>query len=128
MKLKALSMKKKPEFSIPNLPNYREFYDTFTELKNDTEVSTELTPTFNCNALVPFVSFQSLEFPKQIRASSGIFSHNPTPNHCKLLCQSFQQGPNSRHFVQLLVFTTSSSNCSTSTIFSLARPVQKEEL
>jgi len=79
MKLKALSMKKKPEFSIPNLPNYREFYDTFTELKNDTEVSTELTPTFNCNALVPFVSFQSLEFPKQIRASSGIFSHNQTP-------------------------------------------------
>ena len=47
MKLKALSMKEKPEFSIPNLPNYRAFYDTFTELKNATEVSTELTPTKN---------------------------------------------------------------------------------
>ena len=45
MQLTALPMKKKPEFSIPNLPNYRAFYDTFTELKNATEVSTELTPT-----------------------------------------------------------------------------------
>ena len=45
MKLKALSMKKKPEFSIPNLPNYRAFYNKFTELKNATKVSTELTPT-----------------------------------------------------------------------------------
>ena len=46
MKLKALSIKEKLEFSIPNLPNYRAFYDTFTELKNATEVSTELTPSY----------------------------------------------------------------------------------
>ena len=45
MQLTALPMKKKPEFSIPNLPNYLAFYDTFTELKYAAEVSTELTPT-----------------------------------------------------------------------------------
>ena len=54
MKLKALSMKKKLEFSIPN---YQGFYNTFTGLKNATKVSTKPTPTLDqfSNLLGQFV-------------------------------------------------------------------------
>ena len=34
------------EFSIPNLSNYSAFYNTFTELKIATKVSTKLTPSY----------------------------------------------------------------------------------
>ena len=43
-----LLCRKKSELGIPNLPNHRSFYGTITDLKNATEVSTELTPTHNC--------------------------------------------------------------------------------
>ena len=53
MKLKALSMMKKAEFSITNLPNYRALYNKFTELRNATELSTELTPNHNSSKMEP---------------------------------------------------------------------------
>ena len=55
-------MKKRPEFSIPNLPNYRAFSNAFTELKNATKVSTELTPSYKRVTPLPEQHFQLVTY------------------------------------------------------------------